>query len=138
MDATRKIEEFPPLPRCHVVGGHYPNHTDTIAGYSVEQLREYARVHAAQTLASKEAEIARLQAESELRHRLLQLHHADAMQLWAALNDLSFGCFGGIGTTRPSAEVYNVTFAVMQQHREAYSAEARNNPARAALTQPTE
>ena len=75
MDARQKID-MPPLPaRCHVVGGHYPDHTDIVDGYSAEQLREFARVygvniiatHAAE-LAAREAEIARLSERTEIMH----------------------------------------------------------------------
>jgi hypothetical protein len=34
-----------------------------------------------------------------------------------ALEDLSFECFGGIGTTRPSVETYNRAFDVLDEAR---------------------
>lgn len=46
----------------------------------------------------------------------------DAQELLAALGDLSFACFGGIGTKAPDAATYNRTFAVLQKHRDAAQA----------------
>lgn len=46
----------------------------------------------------------------------------DAQELLAALGDLSFACFGGIGTKAPDAATYNRTFAVFQKHRDAAQA----------------
>ena len=63
MDARQKID-MPPLPaRCHVVGGHYPDHTDIVDGYSAEQLREFARVYGVNIIATHTAELAAREAE---------------------------------------------------------------------------
>ena len=91
------------------------------------------------------AEIERLKAErdaavknAERRLRLLQLHHADAMELWKALNDLSFECDSVIAGTdgrvsAPTMETYNRTFYIMDKHRQSYSAEARNQAGQRAI-----
>jgi hypothetical protein len=41
-----------------------------------------------------------------------------------ALGDLSFECFGGIGTCTPSVDTYNRTFGVLEEAR-AYGGEQR-------------
>lgn len=64
-----------------------------------------------------------------VQHRLIKMHHADAMELWKALNDLSFECDGVTSTVAPTRETYNRTFSVMQKHRQAYSEKARSNSA---------
>lgn len=68
------------------------------------------------------AEITRLRAEaealrkdSERRHQLLILQHAESVELWNALKDLSFECDGVTRTEAPSRDTYNKTFAVLQR-----------------------
>ncbi len=71
--------------------------------------------------------------DCERRHRLIQLHHADAMELWKALNDMSFESDGVTCVLPPSRETYNRTFAIMQKHREAYSGKYRGSSPDAAI-----
>ena len=61
-------------------------------------------------------------AEDELHATHPTRQGLDAQELLAALGDLSFACFGGIGTKAPDAATYNSTFAVFQKHRDAAQA----------------
>jgi len=48
-------------------------------------------------------------------------HEENAKELWQALDDLSFECFGAIGTMAPSIDTYNRTFKVVDKLRKEYS-----------------
>lgn len=76
-----------------------------------------------------------LAAESERRHRLLILQHAESVELWNALKDLSFECDGVTCTVAPSRETYNRTFRLLQQkpHLSPEALSGHGNAAGAAL-----
>lgn len=61
------------------------------------------------------AEAEALRKDSERRHQLLILQHAESVELWNALKDLSFECDGVTRTEAPSRDTYNKTFAVLQR-----------------------
>jgi hypothetical protein len=44
-------------------------------------------------------------------------YETPAREVWQALNDLSFSCFGGIGVVAPDRATYNTTFTVMEKYR---------------------
>jgi hypothetical protein len=48
--------------------------------------------------------------------------------LLQALDDLSFACFGGLGTQRPDTATYNRTFAVLEKYRNKRAAPANQDP----------
>ncbi len=58
-------------------------------------------------MAVKDREITRL-------HEMLKMQHAESVELWNALKDLSFECDGVMCVLPPSRETYNRTFAVLQ------------------------
>lgn len=103
--------------RCRARGFHVPE--------DVSDLDEHARTLERQ-LAAATARLEAAEKSARLRHELLKMHHADAMALWAALKELSFGCFAGLGVCAPSTEVYNATFAILKKHEQSYSEEMRN------------
>lgn len=85
---------------------------------------------ALQRIAELEAALDARDKDKVRLHGLLKLHHSDAMELWAALKDLSFECDGVISRCNaPSVKTYNRTFAVLQKHEQGYSESARANPA---------
>lgn len=53
-------------------------------------------------------------ADSERRHTLLKLQHAESVELYNALSDLSFECDGVFCVLPPSRETYNRTFMVLK------------------------
>ena len=86
-----------------------------------------------------ELEVAR--KDSKLFHQLLQLHHSDAMELFAVLQ-IASGAIGHIHdcvTGKSSAENDELAYIInaaenkakecLKKHYQAYSAEARSNPA---------
>ena len=54
-------------------------------------------------------------ADADRRHQLLIIQHAEAVELWNALKDLSFECDGVTRCIAPSRETYNRTFAVLRR-----------------------
>ncbi len=54
-------------------------------------------------------------ADSARRHQLLIIQHAEAVELWNALKDLSFECDGVTRVQAPSRETYNRTFALLRK-----------------------
>lgn len=54
-------------------------------------------------------------ADADRRHQLLGIQHAEAVELWNALKDLSFECDGVTRCIAPSRETYNRTFAVLRR-----------------------
>lgn len=77
-------------------------------------------------IVSRNNRIAELEKDIARRLKLIQLHHADAMELWKALNDLSFESDGVTCTQIPTRETYNRTLEIMQKHRMAYSEDGRS------------
>lgn len=53
-------------------------------------------------------------ADSERRHTLLKMQHAESVELYNALSDLSFECDGVMCVLPPSRETYNRTFMVLK------------------------
>jgi hypothetical protein len=53
-------------------------------------------------------------ADSERRHTLLKMQHAESVELYNALSDLSFECDGVTCVLPPSRETYNRTFMVLK------------------------
>jgi hypothetical protein len=81
-----------------------------------EQAGEIARLK--EELSIAKIGVRHLHGEIDLlENSNIELREANA-ELLEALGDLSFACFGGLGTCSPSVVVYNATFAVLQRHRE--------------------
>lgn len=65
-------------------------------------------------VAELEAERDDALADSERRHTLLKMQHAESVELYNALSDLSFECDGVTCVLPPSRETYNRTFMVLK------------------------
>lgn len=75
-------------------------------------------------------------ADSERRHTLLKMQHAESVELYNALSDLSFECDGVMCVLPPSRETYNRTFMVlkMKPHLSPAALRGHGAAADAALT----
>ena len=110
MDAIRKIEEMPPLPDLPATRNRFEV-AFTLTGerldYTANQMHTYAREYAAQTLASKEAELVRLrEALGEVQRVLVRENGREngaiVDTIWRSPHETLFDYIESALTTQPT------------------------------------